>query len=78
MGRFGSSLGHSVGDQEEVELSIDDLGLFNEAGIDVGTLRRVDDLLSSDFEESLSDSLVNEDKGDLGSLGDSGGNVVLL
>jgi hypothetical protein len=55
-------------DQEEIELSILSLGLFNESLVNVGTRRWVEDLLASLFEDALSHSLVDDDEGDLGHL----------
>lgn len=55
--------------QEEVELSINNLSLFNEVCVDIGSLRRISNLITSNVEESLSDSLVNEDKSNFGELG---------
>jgi hypothetical protein len=57
--------------QEEVELAINDLRLLNEAGINIGSLRRVvDEVLairsSRLLEEALSDALVDDDEGDIG------------
>ena len=59
--------------EEEVELAIDDLRLLHESCIDIGTLRRVVNLVAAIIrhrllEESLSDSLVDDDEGDLGGL----------
>lgn len=58
-------------DQEEIEFTIFDFGLFNKASINVGALRRVLNefvsLLSlALLEESLTDPFVHNDKGNLG------------
>ena len=44
MSGFSSSLCDGMGDQEEIELSVDDLLLFNESSVNVGTLRGIDDV----------------------------------
>jgi len=50
--------------QEEIEESIDDFGLLNEAVINVGTLWRVGNGgVHSLMEESLSNTLVDDDQG---------------
>lgn len=59
--------------QEEVELAVLDLRLFHKARVNVGALRRILDefaavLRLSLLEESLTDSLVHNDQGDLGRL----------
>jgi hypothetical protein len=54
-----------VRDKEEVELSILCFGLLNEALVDISTWWRVDNLRASLFEDALSDSLVDDDQGDL-------------
>lgn len=49
--------------KEEVEGAIDDLGLLNETVVNVGSLWWVRDTsVGSNLEESLSDSLVNDDE----------------
>lgn len=68
MSWLNSSLSHIVRDEEEVELPVYDLRLLNEALINVGSWGWVQDLRSSLFEESLSYSLVNDDKCDLRSF----------
>ena len=59
-----------MGNQEEIELSIDYFRLLYKALIDIRSLRWVVDellpILHSLLEESLPDSLVNNDKGNLG------------
>jgi len=59
-----------MGNQEEIELSIDYFRLLYKALIDIRSLRWVVDellpILHSLLEESLADSLVNNDKGNLG------------
>ena len=57
--------------QEEVELALNDLRLLNEAGIYIGSLRRVVyEVLALRsvrlLEEALSDALVDDDEGDVG------------
>jgi len=50
--------------QEEVECSIDNLSLFNEAVINVGTLWRIGNGgIHALLEESLSNTLVDDDQG---------------
>lgn len=73
MSGLDGALGHGVRDQEEIELPVDHFGLFDEAVVDVGALRRVVDevlavLLLGLLEESLADTLVHDDQCDLGSL----------
>jgi len=71
MGRLDGTLGYRVGHKEEVELTIDDFGLLDEAIVDVGTLGRVVDVwllaivLLSLLEESLANTLVHDDQRDL-------------
>ena len=77
MRRLDRTLGDRVRHEEEVELAIDNLGLLDEASIDVGTLRRVVDEVLLIFgwvrvriwgllEESLADTLVHDDECDVG------------
>ena len=79
MRRLDGTLGDGVRDEEEVELAIDDLGLLDEARVDVGTLRRVVDEVLLVFgriwariwgllEEPLADTLVHDDERDVGWL----------
>ncbi len=63
------TLGHGVRNQEEVEFAVDDFRLLNESLVHVGTLRWVLDVSSTDFEEPLSDSLVNDGESDIRDLG---------
>jgi hypothetical protein len=69
VGWFHGALGDSVGNEEEVESAFDNLSLLDEAVINVGTLRRVEDVslvtAVSLLEESLSDSLVDDDESDV-------------
>lgn len=70
MRRLDRALRHRVRHKEEIKLAIDDLGLLNKARIDVCSLGWViDEVLSvvscGLLEESLSDSLVNDDQSDL-------------
>jgi len=56
--------------EEEVKLAVDDLRLLNKASVNVGTLGRVvDEVLAVVtwrlLEESLTDTLVDNDEGDL-------------
>lgn len=67
MSRLYGTLGHIVRDKEKVEFPINDFGLLNKTLVNVSTRRRVQDLRASFFEESLSDSFVHDDEGDLGS-----------
>ena len=66
MGRLHGSLGDRVRNQEKVKGAVDDLGLLNESVVNVGTLGRVSNgcigTLSLLLEESLSDSLVDDDE----------------
>lgn len=64
------TLGHRVGHEEEVKLTINDFGLLDEAIIDVGTLWRVVDVvlavvLLSLLEEPLANTLVHNNQSDL-------------
>lgn len=73
VGRLDRTLGHRVGHEEEVELTVDDFGLLYEAIINIGTLRRVVDVvlaivLLSLLEEPLANTLVHDDQSDLRSL----------
>jgi len=54
--------------KEEIELTIDDLGLLNESVVYIGTLRWVEDtpLVLVLFKESLSYTLVDNDQGHVG------------
>ena len=59
--------------EEEVEATLNNFGLLNEAVINVGTLRRVEDVsgvrawvFSSLLEESLSHTLIDDDECDVG------------
>lgn len=73
MGRLDGTLGHGVRHQEEIELAVDNFGLLDEAGVDIGSLGRVvDEVLAIVagrlLEESLANALVHDDQGDLGSF----------
>jgi hypothetical protein len=63
------TLGHAVGDKEEIELAVNDLRLLDETVVNICALGRVEDLSlrrsegACLFEESLADSLVDDDKG---------------
>jgi hypothetical protein len=59
------TLGNIVWDKEKVKLSINDFGLLNEALVHIGTLRWIQDCMTSLLKESLTDSLVDDDKSDL-------------
>ena len=48
-------------DQEEIEFSIDNFGLLNEAVVNICTLGRVQNLALGLLEESLTDTLVYND-----------------
>ncbi len=65
MSRLNSSLCNIVRNEEKVKFAIDNLRLFNEALIHVSSRRGIQYLRSSLFEESLSDSFVHDNKGDL-------------
>lgn len=47
VGRLDGALSNGMRDEEEVELAVDDLGLLDEAVVDVGALRRVGDVLAT-------------------------------
>lgn len=59
---FHSSLSDVVRDEEEVKLSIDDFWLLYESLVDISTLGWVLIVSGLRIEESLSDSLVNDDQ----------------
>lgn len=63
---FHGALGHGVGNEEEVKLAVDDLGLLDEALVNVSSLGWVVNELSlrasSLLEESLADALVDNDE----------------
>jgi len=70
MGGLDRTLSDGMRHQEEIELSVLDFTLFDEASVNVSSLRRVlDELITlgslSLLEESLSDTLVHDDQGDL-------------
>jgi hypothetical protein len=67
MGWLHGSLGHTVGNEEEVEGTVNDLGLLDEALVHVGSLWRVGDaLVWTHVEEALSYPLVDDDQSVLG------------
>lgn len=67
MSGLNGSLCHGVWHKEEIELTIDDLGLLHESGVHIGSLGWVEDtLVTLLFKESLSDTLVDNDKGHVG------------
>lgn len=66
MGRFDSTLSDRMGHQEEVEAALNDLGLLDEALINVGSLRRVQNLVVCLLKESLSHALIDDDECDMG------------
>ena len=56
-----------MGHEEEIESSLHNFGLLNEAVINISTLRRVQDVVLARFlEESLSNTLVDDDECDMG------------
>lgn len=63
--RLYGTLGHIVRHKEKVEFTINYFGLLNKTLINVSAWRRVQDLRASFFEESLSDSFIHDDEGDL-------------
>lgn len=63
MGWLDCSLSNGMRHQEEIEGSIDDIFLLNKALINVGTLWWVVNLVHSLLEESLSNTLVDDDQG---------------
>jgi len=84
MGRLDRTLSDGMRHKEEIELSIFDLTLLNEASVNVSSLGWVlDELVTlgslSLLEEPLSDALVHDDQGNLGRLdGCRNGRFVLL
>lgn len=74
VGGLDRTLGYRVGHKEEVELTVYDFGLLDEAVVNVGTLGRVVDVgrlavvLLSLLEESLANTLVHDDQCDLRGL----------
>ena len=83
MGGLDRTLGDGMRHEEEIELSIFDFTLFDEASVNVSSLGRVlDELITlgslSLLEESLSDTLVYDDQGNLGRLDGSGNGVFVL
>jgi hypothetical protein len=70
VGRLDTALSHWMRNKEEIELAVNDLRLFYEALIDVGALGRIVDKLLAVvhglLEESLADSLIYNNKSDLG------------
>ncbi len=64
MSGLNGSLCHGVWHEEEIELTIDDLGLLDESVVHIGALRGVEDaaLVLVFLEESLSDALVDDDE----------------
>ena len=58
------SLSHVVGYQEEIELAVDDFGLFNESLVNVSTLGWVFEFFGLSVKEALSDSLVDNNQSD--------------
>lgn len=64
MGGLHSSLGHGVRHQEEVKGAVYYLRLLHEAFVNIGALRRVGDAcVGTNLEESLPNSLVDDDQG---------------
>lgn len=51
--------------QEEIELSINDLGLLHKSLINVGTRRRINDGRASFLKEPLSHSLIDDNQSNL-------------
>lgn len=83
MGGLDRTLGDGMRHEEEIELSIFDFTLFDEASVNVSSLGRVlDELITlgslSLLEESLSDTLIHDDQGNLGRLDRSGNGVFVL
>lgn len=73
MSRLHWTLSDGVRNQEEVEFAIDYFWLLNKAIVDVSTLWWVvNEILTASMlrllEESLADSLINDDQSDLRSL----------
>lgn len=67
MSWFHSSLGHWMRDQEEIKSAIDNLWLLNKSLINICALRWIRDAsIGTHLEESLSDSLVDDDQCVLG------------
>ena len=64
------SLGHGVRHEEEIELALDDLRLLNETVVNIGSLGWVENVCLvlglKLFEESLSNTLIDDDECDIG------------
>lgn len=65
MSRLHSSLSDIVRNEEEIKLSINDFRLFNKALVNIGTWWWIENVLLGFLEESLSYSLVDNDKSNL-------------
>jgi len=68
MGWLDWSLSHSVRDQEEVELTVDNFSLLNEALVHICTSRWVANAITIVAEESLADAFVDDNKSNLRGL----------
>lgn len=70
MSRLNSSLGNTMWYQEEIKSAINNLRLFNETLVDIGSLWWIlNVVVLGHMEESLSNSLVHNDKSVLGENG---------
>lgn len=65
VGWLNWSLSHSVRDQEEVELTVDNFSLLNEALVHISTSRWVAYSITIVAEESLANTFVNNNKSNL-------------
>lgn len=71
-----STLSNGMWDQEEIKCSVNNLRLLNETIVNISTLGRISNhsismstfLTTTHLEESLADSLVDNDQGNLGHL----------
>ena len=68
MSRFDSSLCNVMRNKEEIKFAVDNFGLLNEALVNIGALRRILDSVPFKFEESLSDSFVDNDQSNVRNL----------
>lgn len=68
MGWLYRTLSHSVRDQEEVELTVDNFSLLDEALVHISTCRWVANAIAIITEESLANAFVNNNKSNLRGL----------
>jgi hypothetical protein len=62
---LNSTLSNCMRNEEEIEFAVNNFRLFNESLIQIGSLGWVENLMADLFEESLSDSLVDNNQSDL-------------